>query len=204
MYKIFFNDRFIGICNDWLQCSQGVNAICYKVTKKNEIKPIVDDFQQNMAMQELYLCVENVEEAMTELLSLFNVLESAGGVVCNNNDEWLLIFRHERWDLPKGKQELGETMPETALREVEEECGIHELTLFDYLTSTFHVYKENDRIILKKNHWYSMKYTGTAAPTPQKEEGITEARWVHREVLPEYIPKMFSSIRELIQLILTK
>jgi len=204
MYKIFFNDRVLSICSDWQQCSQGMNAIVYKVTKKNEIKPIVANFQQNLAMQELYLYVDNVEEAMTELMSLFKVLESAGGVVCNNNDEWLLIFRHERWDLPKGKQEPGETMPETALREVEEECGIRELTLFDFLTSTFHVYKENDQIILKKNHWYSMKYTGTANPVPQKEEGITAAQWIPRKAIPEYLPKMFSSIVDVVQMALNK
>jgi 8-oxo-dGTP pyrophosphatase MutT (NUDIX family) len=199
MYKIFFNDRFICICNDWLQSSQGVNAIYYKGTKKNKIKPIIDNFQQNVAMQELYLYVDNVEEAMTEFMSLFNVLESAGGLVCNSDDEYLLIFRHEHWDLPKGKQEPGETLPETALREVSEECGIHELALFDFLTCTFHVYKEGAQIILKKNYWYNMKHTGSELPVPQQEEGIMEVRWVPREALPKYIPEMFASIREVVQ-----
>ncbi|MCL2097811.1 MAG: NUDIX domain-containing protein [Bacteroidales bacterium] len=177
-----------------------MNAIIYKVTKKNEIKPIVDNFQQNLAMRELYLYVEDVEEAMNEVLSLFNVEESAGGVVCNNNDEWLLIFRHEFWDLPKGRPESGESMPEAALREVEEECGIHELTLFDFLTCTYHTYKENEQIMLKKNYWYSMKYTGTASLIPQKEEGIIEARWVPRNEIPVYLPKMYSSITEVLQM----
>ena len=201
MYKIFFNDRVLCICDNWLHCSQRLNAIIYKVTKKNEISPIVVEFQQNIAMQELWLLVDNVEKTMAEVTSLFKVVVSAGGVVCNNNNEWLLIYRHEHWDLPKGKQELGETIAETALREVEEECGIQGLVLFDFLTCTYHTYKEDDQIILKENHWYSMKHTGHATPVPQKEEGIMEARWVSRNALPDYLPKMFPSIAEVVQLV---
>ena len=204
MYKIFFNDRILGICSDWQQCSQGMNAIIYKVTKKNEIKPIVDKFQQNMAMQELWLYVEDTEEAMNEIVSMFKLIESAGGVVCNTDDEWLLIFRHEHWDLPKGIREAGESLPEAALREVVEECGIHGLTVLKFLTCSFHVYKEEEQIILKKNHWYAMKYTGKDRPVPQQEEGITDVRWVPRKALPEYLPKMFPSIIEVLQLAITE
>jgi len=199
MYKIFFNNRVLSICNNWQQCSQGLNAIIYKVTKKNEIKPIAEQFQRNIAMQELCLCVDDIEDAMNELVSLFSFVEAAGGLVCNNNDEYLLIYRHEHWDLPKGVVEPGETIPETALREVEEECGIRELTLCDFITSTYHTYEEGNKIILKKTHWYSMKYTGSAIPAPQTEEGIMDARWMTREALSEYFPKMFPSVAEVIQ-----
>ncbi|MDR0295854.1 MAG: NUDIX domain-containing protein [Prevotellaceae bacterium] len=199
MYKIFFNDRVLSICNNWQQCSQGLNAINYKVTKKNEIKSIIEQFQQNSAMQELCLCVDDIEDTMNEFVSLFSFVEAAGGVVCNNNDEWLLIYRHEHWDLPKGVVESGETILETALREVKEECGIDKLILCGFIASTYHTYEKNDNIILKKTHWYSMKYTGVTLPVPQKEEGITEVRWVSREALPEYLPRMFPSVKEVIQ-----
>ena len=39
--------------------------------------------------------------------------------------EYLLLhYRAGHWDLPKGKMETGETMHETALRELREEAGI--------------------------------------------------------------------------------
>jgi len=202
MYKIFFNERALCICDNWLHCSQRLNAIIYKVTKKNEIPPIVNEFQQNIALKELWLHVDKVEETMAELSSLFKIVEAAGGLVCNTNDEYLLIYRHEHWDLPKGKQETGETLPATALREVEEECGIQGLVLSDFLTCTYHTYKEGEQVILKKNHWYSMKYTGTEVPVPQKEEGIMEARWVSRTALPEYLPNMFPSIVEVVSMVI--
>lgn len=53
---------------------------------------------------------------------------SAGGVVYVKDNGAIHIMliedRYGRWSLPKGKQEQGETLPETALREVREETGI--------------------------------------------------------------------------------
>jgi len=47
----------------------------------------------------------------------------AGGLVTNENNELLMIFRRGKWDLPKGKADEGETVEACALREVEEETG---------------------------------------------------------------------------------
>ena len=49
---------------------------------------------------------------------------AAGGIVMNKNNEVLLIHRRGKWDLPKGKLDCGETIEDTAVREVSEEVGI--------------------------------------------------------------------------------
>jgi 8-oxo-dGTP pyrophosphatase MutT (NUDIX family) len=53
---------------------------------------------------------------------------SAGGVVYRKNElklEMMMIEdRYARWSLPKGKIEQGETIEQTAIREIEEETGI--------------------------------------------------------------------------------
>lgn len=53
---------------------------------------------------------------------------SAGGVAFSQDQGRLSIMliedRYGRWSLPKGKQEQGETLKQTALREIEEETGI--------------------------------------------------------------------------------
>ncbi|PTM59494.1 deoxyribose-phosphate aldolase [Desmospora activa DSM 45169] len=53
---------------------------------------------------------------------------SAGGVVYfeERGCPYILLIedRYSRWTLPKGKQEPGETLLETALREIEEETGV--------------------------------------------------------------------------------
>ena len=51
-------------------------------------------------------------------------VRAAGCVVHDDAGNMLLISRNNRWDLPKGKVEPGETLLQAALREVEEETGI--------------------------------------------------------------------------------
>ena len=51
---------------------------------------------------------------------------TAGGLVLNQYNEVLFIFRKNLWDLPKGKIEYYETLEKAALREVVEETGVLE------------------------------------------------------------------------------
>ncbi|MCQ6274460.1 nucleoside triphosphatase YtkD [Bacillus sp. V3B] len=45
-------------------------------------------------------------------------------VICRYKDQWLLTKHKIRgWEFPGGKREQGETLEETAIREVEEETG---------------------------------------------------------------------------------
>ena len=44
----------------------------------------------------------------------------------------VFIFRRGKWDLPKGKSDIGETNKQTALREVIEETGIKELVIKNF------------------------------------------------------------------------
>ncbi|MBK9671561.1 MAG: NUDIX domain-containing protein [Bacteroidetes bacterium] len=78
------------------------------------------------------------KEKQNALNSIYTKIEAAGGIVKNKQGQLLFIFRHGKWDLPKGKIEKGENEQDAALREVEEECGIAELTLQKKLTTTFH------------------------------------------------------------------
>ena len=55
-----------------------------------------------------------------------NVVEAAGLVLFTRSEptQFLLMKHADRWDLPKGHAEPGETILQTALRETEEETGI--------------------------------------------------------------------------------
>jgi ADP-ribose pyrophosphatase YjhB (NUDIX family) len=46
------------------------------------------------------------------------------GIVVFRGDEVLLVKRGDRWSIPGGVQELGETVREAALRELREETGL--------------------------------------------------------------------------------
>ena len=61
----------------------------------------------------------------------FEPVVSSGGLIFNEEGKILILRRkiEKNWVLPKGKQELGETLEENALREVEEETGISNLEI---------------------------------------------------------------------------
>ncbi len=79
-----------------------------------------------------------------------NLIEAGGGVVLNDRGEFLVILRNGIWDLPKGKLEKGEDFATAAMREVEEETGLHGLKMLDPLSSTYHTYNLKGKRILKK------------------------------------------------------
>ena len=54
---------------------------------------------------------------------------SAGGVVLREHTNGLQVLlihreRYDDWSLPKGKGEADELLPETAIREIQEETGV--------------------------------------------------------------------------------
>jgi 8-oxo-dGTP pyrophosphatase MutT (NUDIX family) len=107
----------------------------------------------------------------------FTSIKAAGGAVLNANGELLMIKRLGKWDLPKGKIEKGEHKADAAIREVEEECGISDLTIVQPLNNTYHIYYFKEQWVLKTSYWYLMHYKGNEILKPQIEENITEVVW---------------------------
>ncbi len=129
----------------------------------------------------------------------FTVIKAAGGKVKNEAGEILLIFRRGKWDLPKGKLDKGETLEECAIREVQEETGLQNISLIQPLPVTYHTYHEGSRFILKESYWYDMKAEGRQSLVPQKEEDITEIKWVHPAELEKYISNSYPSVADILR-----
>ncbi len=94
----------------------------------------------------------------------------------NEKLQILLILRRGVWDLPKGKQDPGESISQCAKREVKEELGISRVKIVKALDVSVHVYSENRRFKVKTTHWFQMK-TRDRNFTPEKREGIKEVKW---------------------------
>lgn len=131
----------------------------------------------------------------------FKRVAAAGGVVKNQYGEYLFIFRNGFWDLPKGKAEKGETIEQTALREVQEETGVYELALEEFLCDTWHCYLLKGKMLLKQTYWYRMTAPKEQNLTPQTEEGIEAIAWLSREEIQKRLPEMYSSVRDVVNLI---
>lgn len=130
----------------------------------------------------------------------FTFIESAGGIVLNEYKEILFIHRLGKWDLPKGKIEKKESPESSALREVEEETGIGQLTLKKKIGDTYHVYDEFGKHFLKQTHWFYMTCEGRQQPVAQESENITKVKWVKTMNIKEPVSDTYPSIKDILQL----
>ncbi|MCH8568553.1 MAG: DUF1844 domain-containing protein [Balneolales bacterium] len=113
----------------------------------------------------------------------FTPVTAAGGVLYKKKDgktRVLLIYRNQKWDLPKGKINKGEDIENCAMREVSEEVGIVPPEITHDLGTTFHSYEDKHGAFFKTTYWFAM--TSEAKKfSPEKAEGITKVCWVDLE-----------------------
>ena len=141
---------------------------------------------------------ESQKSLKEELHRMYSPIDAAGGVVVNEQDAVLMIYRRGKWDLPKGKCDDGEEIPACALREVSEETGLQKLKLGDKICDTYHVYSQYGENLLKRTAWYKMKGSVSETLTPQKEENIQEARWIAERDMGPIVYKSYEAIREVL------
>ncbi len=127
-------------------------------------------------------------------------IQAGGGVVINEQNQILFIYRRKKWDLPKGKLDLGEDIKACAVREVMEETGLENITLGEHILTTTHQYEEKGESILKETHWFKMKINTNENPhvIPQTEEDIEEIKWVSQEELHYFLDHSYPTIRDVL------
>ena len=154
-------------------------------------------------MQKYKVYINNEPKIITDNWKIFcsdySLINAAGGVVYNNKNQLLMIFKNNKWDLPKGKLEQNENIKECAIREVQEECGISGLSIVNALKDTYHTYEINGKKILKRTYWFTMNSDFKGRLIPQNEEGVTLAIWVDKEHIVEKLNNSFGNIKELLK-----
>lgn len=126
---------------------------------------------------------------------------AAGGIIWNECNEMLFIYRRSKWDLPKGHVEKNETFEACALREVREETGLRNVTLIRFIGTTqheYHDYKLSENV-LKETHWFDMKADKNEPLHPQEEESIEWIKWVPKDEVKKYLYNSHSNIEEIVQ-----
>lgn len=126
---------------------------------------------------------------------------AGGGLVVNNEQELLMIFRRGKWDLPKGKLDPGETIEACAVREIKEETGLREVILDRKLSITHHTYFDTylQEEVIKETHWFLMQAPGKQPLVPQTEEDITEIKWVAAREREECLANSYETIVSVIR-----
>lgn len=163
-----------------------------------ELSKILDFFQTTTHVQDVFISGKDLQTMLDEVSCMFRVVEAAGGLVQNSKSEFLFIFRYGKWDLPKGKLEQDEKIEDAAIREVSEETGITNIKLNDFISDAYHTYRIGNATILKKTHWFKMRYDGNEPLIPQQSEDILLAKWVPRDQLGEVLRNTYDTIREVL------
>ena len=125
---------------------------------------------------------------------------AAGGLVVNEKNELLLIFRRGKWDLPKGKLDENESIERCAVREVQEETGIQQITLLHLLGKTYHEYFDNwlQEEVIKESWWYVMQASSTEKLIPQTEEDIEQIIWADKKRITICMENSYANVVDII------
>ncbi len=205
MYKIYVNETPLilmqndQIPTDSLDLSQNL-LIRYNGKARSLMNPI-DMLEKTKRLSSIIVYHKDVEKLHADFESLFKILEAGGGVVVNEQQEILTMFRRGSWDLPKGKIDKGETKAAAAIREVQEETGLGIVELGDFLLETNHTYKSRKgKRIIKRTYWYKMT-TKELDLKPEIEEDIELCEWMTPKAFLKKKP-LYNTIQEVIKVYL--
>ena len=189
MYEVFVNDRPFRLAAGPILLHSDVELLKELSEGYFDLeKGVIDEFSLSGDLPKLWDLFR----------SKFKLISAAGGWVENDQGELLVIKRLGKWDLPKGKMEKGESKEESAVREVQEECGIEDLKIGSELNPTHHTYRMKGKDILKTTYWFEMKTSYTGELTPQVEEGIEEVKWLKRSQFSELLSNTYANISRLV------
>ena len=190
MYKVFVNQDVIILTSE-IPFGKKINLYDLKKKSLDEIISLVKKHHK------IFLFHKNSEKLVSTFQKKIKVVKAGGGIVKNINDETLFIYRRNKWDLPKGKMDNGETIDQTALREVKEETGIKNLSIIDFKMNTYHVFKKGKEYRLKETSWFNMLSTHEGRFSPESKEGITKVVWKSNKKIKK-IKNTFPNIKLLL------
>ena len=195
--SIYFGNNPMHIYEKEVQPATSLSTVIIENPENQTILDIIDKLKKG-ELKEVMVVTGDIEKTKNFVLSHFKIIEAAGGIVENENNELLFIFRRCKWDLPKGKIEPSESPEFAAKREIQEETGINEMVLNKKIADTFHYYSGWGEEILKISHWFHCYCKSNVTTTPQIEEDITEIRWFDKRALEFPLSNTYATVQFLI------
>ena len=186
--KIFFTDKVLILTDTPVEVEGAVRLPSSELSKANVLKIFE-------TTNSIIVCDEAIEAVRERFFGEFKYVLAAGGVVCNERGESLMIYRNHRWDLPKGHVDGEESDEECAVREIAEETGVEGAKIVRFLCNTLHSFDVYGVWEIKRTAWYELE-ADTTETKPQAEEGISCAKWCSEEEVAENLKATYPTIRE--------
>jgi len=200
--KIYFNDKPLFLCDE---LSDEINlyahhddTIFIDEFSSAAVNSMIHEMRREKVLAGIFYH-NKLEDLKKAIWKKFQMIQAGGGLVQNGAGDLLFIFRRNKWDLPKGKLDRGETLEHCALREVKEETGLNQVKLGKLLLITRHAYDENGKHLLKETSWYAMTVSKEQGLIPQVEEQITEIRWAGKTEMLKMIKNTYPLITDVIR-----
>lgn len=113
------------------------------------------------------------------------IVDEAGRLLIVRNDD-------DRWDLPGGKVEAGETLEQALKREVKEETGLDiEIEGLYSVRELFRKKKEEHMLIFT----FLASKTGGKLSVQDPDQEVQEAKWVDWSLAGELVPNFLTKLR---------
>jgi len=197
MYKVFFNESFL-IISDKAENNNDVKQMILPLQNIRQPEVWLAEAESSIKPMNMVFIHKQPELIWEEFKTNFKIIKAAGGLVKNNSDQYLFIFRKGKWDLPKGKIDKEETFEDGAIREIMEETGVQTISIQKKLTTTYHIYRLKGKLVLKETFWYLLQNQGNETLVPQAEEDIEKAVWLSKNEIEPVMVNTYGSIKDVI------
>jgi 8-oxo-dGTP pyrophosphatase MutT (NUDIX family) len=197
MYKVFFNESFL-IISDKAENNNGVKQTVLPLQNISQFTVWLAEAERSAKSINMVFIHKGAESIWEEFKSNFKIIKAAGGLVKNNSNQFLFIFRKGKWDLPKGKIEKGESLKIGAIREVKEETGLTDVGVQKKINITYHIYRHKEKLVLKETFWYQMQNQGNESLVPQTDEDIEKAVWLSEKEIEPVLMNTYGSIKDVL------
>src|SRR5260221_13083996 len=132
--KIYFSDKPLFLCdrmtdeNEISEYAHHDDAVLIDEFSHAAVNAMIHEMRQEKVHAGIFIH-SDLETLKKAFWRKFVIIQAGGELVDNGKGEYLFLFRGNKWDLPKGNLDRGDTMEQSAIGERGVEAEYQKLSL---------------------------------------------------------------------------